>query len=125
MPEAQTPFRLVQVALRVLDLERAIAFYRDVLGLPFLFRAEPGMAFFDLDGVRLLLGTVEASGPLERSTPLYLGATDIEATARRMRAAGVTFHKEPALIARMPEREVWLAEFVDSEGNVMALMEER
>ena len=52
-------------------------------------------------------------------------ATDIEATARRMRAAGVTFHKEPALIARMPEREVWLAEFVDSEGNVMALMEER
>ena len=83
------------------------------------------MAFFDLDGVRLLLGTVEASGPLERSTPLYLGATDIEATARRMRAAGVTFHKEPALIARMPEREVWLAEFVDSEGNVMALMEER
>jgi len=83
------------------------------------------MAFFDLDGVRLLLGTVEASGPLERSTPLYLGATDIAATARRMRAAGVTFHKEPALIARMPEREVWLAEFVDSEGNVMALMEER
>lgn len=125
MPEPQIPFRLVQVAIRVLDLERAIAFYRDTLGLPFLFRAEPSMAFFDLNGVRLLLGTAEASGPLERSTPLYLGVTDIEATVARLASAGVTFHKEPALIARMPERDVWLAEFVDSEGNVMALMEER
>ena len=111
------------VNLRVADLDRATAFYRDALGLPFLFSAPPGLSFFDCGGVRLMLS--KAEGEAAGTSVLYYLVDDIQAARDSLAAKGVTFVGEPHMIARMPDHELWLAEFRDSENNVMALMEEK
>ena len=88
-----------------------------------LFDAGPELAFFDCGGTRLMLGRAEAEA--SGTSVLYFFVTDIEATVREAQAKGVQFIGEPHMIARMPDHELWLAEFRDSEENVMALMEER
>lgn len=115
--------RLRQIAITCKDVERATAFYRDALGLPFLFSAPPGLAFFDCGGVRLMLS--KAEGEAGGTSALYYLVEDIQATRDSLAAKGVTFVGEPHMIARMPDHELWLAEFRDSENNVMALMEEK
>ena len=124
MPDPIHPTQLHQVALFAHDLERAIAFYRDVLGLPFLFQAPPGMAFFDCGGVRLLIGTAAASGPNPPRSMLYYRVSDINGAADRLREHGVALPRDPMMIAKVDGREVWLLEFEDSEGNAVALMQE-
>lgn len=124
MPEPICPSQLHQVALFAHDLDRATAFYRDVLGLTFLFQAPPGMAFFDCGGVRLLIGTAEASGPNPPRTVLYYRVSDIHASAERLRAHGVALPHDPMMIAKVEGREVWLLQFEDSEGNAVGLMQE-
>lgn len=116
--------RIGQIAIGVKDLERATAFYRDVLGLRFLFTAPPGMAFFDCGGVRLLLGEAVVGGEDPGSNVLYYFVDDIQSAVETLRLRGVGFEKDPAMIARLEDREVWLAEFNDSEGNPAALMSE-
>jgi methylmalonyl-CoA/ethylmalonyl-CoA epimerase len=115
--------RIRQIAIVCKDVARATEFYRDTLGLRFLFSAPPGLAFFDCDGVRLMLsaGEGEAGG----TSVLYYLVDDIEAQQKALAAKGVRFVGEPHMIARMPDHELWLAEFRDSENNVMALMEEK
>lgn len=114
---------LGQIALSVDDVERATAFYRDVLGVPFLFSAPPGMAFFDCAGVRLLLGTPET--PEERrSSILYFRVTAIAEAHRTLAGRGVEFVQEPHAVHRGEGYELWLAFFHDGEGNTHALMEE-
>jgi methylmalonyl-CoA/ethylmalonyl-CoA epimerase len=115
--------RIHQIALTVRDLDRAAAFYRDSLGVTFLFRAPPGLAFFDCDGVRLMLALPEGTAPPGNSI-IYFGVDDIHAAHTALAARGVGFVGEPHLIARLPDRDVWLAEFRDSEGNALALMSE-
>ena len=115
--------RLRQIAITCKDVERATAFYRDALGLPFLFSAPPGLSFFDCGGVRLMLS--KAEGEAAGTSVLYYLVDDIQAARDSLAAKGVTFVGEPHMIARMPDHELWLAEFRDSENNVMALMEER
>lgn len=115
--------RLRQIAITCKDVERATAFYRDALGLPFLFSAPPGLSFFDCGGVRLMLS--KAEGEAAGTSVLYYLVDDIQAARDSLAAKGVTFVGEPHMIARMPDHELWLAEFRDSENNVMALMEEK
>jgi methylmalonyl-CoA/ethylmalonyl-CoA epimerase len=115
--------RLRQIAITCKDVERATAFYRDALGLPFLFSAPPGLSFFDCGGVRLMLS--KAEGEATGTSALYYLVDDIQAARDSLAAKGVTFVGEPHMIARMPDHELWLAEFRDSENNVMALMEEK
>ena len=115
--------RLRQIAITCKDVERATAFYRDALGLPFLFSAPPGLSFFDCGGVRLMLS--KAEGEAVGTSVLYYLVDDIQAVRDSLAAKGVTFVGEPHMIARMPDHEVCLAEFRDSENNVMALMEEK
>ena len=115
--------RLRQIAITCKDVERATAFYRDALGLPFLFSAPPGLSFFDCGGVRLMLS--KAEGEAAGTSVLYYLVDDIQAARDSLAAKGVTFVGEPHMIARMPDHELWLAEFRDSEDNVMALMEEK
>ncbi|HEU5170389.1 MAG TPA: VOC family protein [Gemmatimonadales bacterium] len=115
--------RLAQLALTVRDLDRAVAFYRDTLGLPFLFTAPPALAFFDCGGVRLLLGA-EPSTAAGTGAVVYFHAADIQATAAALAARGVKFARPPHLIARLEAVDVWLAEFADPDGNQLALMSE-
>jgi methylmalonyl-CoA/ethylmalonyl-CoA epimerase len=114
---------LGQISMNARDIPRATAFYRDVLGVPFLFAAG-AMAFFDCQGVRLMLGV--ASGP-EYDHPgsiLYFKVDDIVATHQLLAGRGVHFRAAPHLVARMPDHELWMAFFDDTEGNTLALMAE-
>lgn len=112
-----------QISIIVKDLDRATAFYRDVLGLRFLFGV-PGMAFFDCDGVRLMLGTASSPEYDHPSSILYFLVTDIEAGHRRLLEQGVAIISPPRLIAPMPDHDLWMTAFRDSEGNVHQLMSE-
>jgi methylmalonyl-CoA/ethylmalonyl-CoA epimerase len=119
--------RIGQIAIVCKDVARATAFYRDTLGLHFLFAAGPTLSFFDVGGTRLMLSNMEknAEGQEFGTSVLYYFVTDIEGTRRELIANGVTFMDEPHMIAQMPDHQLWLAEFRDSEDNAMALMEEK
>ncbi len=110
-----------QIAVTVEDVERATAFYRDVLGVPFLFDA-PGLAFFDLGGIRLMLSRPE--GVESSSSLLYFRAADIQASYETLLSHGVDFIETPQVVHRTDNYELSIASFYDSEGNVMAIMHE-
>ena len=110
-----------QIAVTVEDVERATAFYRDVLGVPFLFDA-PGLAFFDLGGIRLMLSRPE--GVESSSSLLYFLAADIQASHETLLRHGVDFIETPQVVHRTDSYELSIASFYDSEGNVMAIMHE-
>jgi methylmalonyl-CoA/ethylmalonyl-CoA epimerase len=111
-----------QIGMTVSDLDRAIAFYRDVLGLKLLFRA-PNLAFFDCAGIRLMLGLAEANG--ESFHPiLYFRVDDIERAAEQLAARGIMFETKPTLVAKLEKHDLWLAAFRDPDRNVIELMSE-
>jgi catechol 2,3-dioxygenase-like lactoylglutathione lyase family enzyme len=115
--------RIHQISMRTRDTARAVTFYRDTLGLKLLFEAPPQLAFFDCGGVRLMLSPPEPEFDHQGSV-LYFAVDDIKAAHTALAGAGVRFRTEPHLVAKLPDREVWLADFLDSEGNVLALMSE-
>jgi predicted enzyme related to lactoylglutathione lyase len=117
--------RLTQIAVVVQDLDRAVRFYRDTLGMTFLFQAPPALAFFDLSGVRLMLD--KPSEPLPSgvgTSMLYYGVDDIQSAHTTLVSRGVAFEEAPHMIASLGDRDVWMGAFRDSEGNVLALMSE-
>lgn len=113
-----------QIALNAHDVDRAVVFYRDVLGLPLLFRAPPGLAFFDCGGVRLMLSPPERAEFDHPGSILYYRVGDIHAAAQRITARGVQLISEPHLVAKLPDHDLWMAFLKDSEGNTLALMSE-
>lgn len=116
--------RIGQVAVPAQDIKRAVAFYRDTLGMRFLFEAPPQLAFFDCGGVRLMLAEPEAGEAFRPGSVLYYLVDDLSATYQTLRSRGVTFVQEPHLVVRMPDHELWMAFFNDSEGNLAGLMSE-
>jgi len=116
--------RLGQVQIGTKDVERAAAFYENVLGLKLLFKAPPGLAFFDCGGVRLLLDHPDQPEFDHPSSVLYFAVSDIHAAHARLKEKGVHFEDEPHLLAKMPDHDLWMTFFRDSEGNVLALMSE-
>lgn len=115
--------RIGQIAIVCKDVARAREFYRDTLGVAHLFDAGPTLAFFQCGTTRLMLSRAE--GEATGTSVLYFFVSDIQGAKRDLVAKGVTFVDEPHMIAKMPDHELWLAEFRDSENNMMALMEER
>ena len=113
-----------QIAIIVGDVAKATAFYRDVLGVKFLFPAGPNMAFFAAGNVRLMLTTPQGAGEAGKNSILYFKVDDIKAAHAAIVARGATKASEPRLIARMPEHELWMAAVRDPEGNVIELMSE-
>lgn len=122
---ALTPRGIGQIAITVRDIERATAWYRDVLGLQFLFSAPPGLAFFDCGGLRLMLSEPETPNTGTASSVIYYRVEDIVASHREMTARGVVFEDEPHLIVKMNDVELWLVSLKDPEGNRLALMCEK
>ena len=125
IPIGPTLSRIGQIFVNVKDFDRAIAFYRDTLGMTFLFQAPPNMAFFDCDGIRLMLAIPERPEFDHPSSILYFKVEDIQAVYDALVGRGARFESKPMLIAPMETHDLWLAEFRDSENNVLALMCEK
>ena len=115
--------RLGQVSVNVHDLDRAVSFYRDSLGLPLLFTTG-NMGFFNCGGVRLMLTPPEKPEFDHPGSVLYFVVEDIKSAHKQLLAKGVSFEGEPHLIARLPDHDLWMAFFHDTEGNLLALMSE-
>lgn len=113
--------RIGQIALTVEDLEKAAAFYRDVLGMELLFEV-PGMAFFGCGDVRLLLGT--AQGTDHPPSIIYYRVDDITAACDTLRQRGATIQREAELAHKAEGYELWLAFLRDPDGHMLALMSE-
>ncbi len=124
MSEGSVALRQIgQIAVNVRDLERAVAFYRDVLGMKLLFSV-PKLAFFDCGGVRLMLSLPEKPEFDHPASVLYYKVADIKATHAALEARHVRFEAPPHLIAKMPDHELWMTFLRDSEENLLGLMSE-
>lgn len=113
-----------QIAWAVKDLDAATAFYRDVMGLKFLFSAPPGLSFFDCGGVRLMLSSEESSGTSPDQTLLYFSTDDISGATAALEVGGAAIEQAPRAVADLGDRVLWLAVFRDSEGRLQHLMSE-
>ena len=116
---------VTQLLIPIEDFERGVAFYRDVLGLKLLFAAPPQMAFFQSGTVRLLVGVTPSGQKAQRGSQIYFAVQDIEAVHSSLSNHGVQFKAPPHVVNRSAKSEIWLAEFVDPDGNQLALMSEK
>ena len=115
--------RIGQIAVTVRDLDRAVEFYRDRLGMRHLFSI-PAAAFFQCGDVRLMLGIPERAELDHAASIIYYQVDDIQRTSSALSDAGVLFEDEPHLVARMPDHDLWMCFFRDTEGNLLGLMSE-
>ena len=116
--------KVAQLLIPVENLDRAIEFYRDTLGLRYLFSAPPQMSFFQSGSVRLLIGVPALDQPRNRGSQVYFQVPDIHAVFQTLSDRGVSFGVKPHVVHRTPTAELWLAEFQDPDGNQLALMSE-
>ena len=113
-----------QIAVTVKDVDRAVAFYRDTLGMTLLFQAPPGLAFFGCGSVRLMLSKPEKPEFDHPASIIYYRVADIGNAASELASKGVSFIHEPAVVHRTDTEELWMGFFKDSEDNTLALMSE-
>lgn len=116
---------LGQVAITVSDVDQALAFYRDLLGVPFLFSAGPNLAFLAAGPVRIMLTTPQGAGAVGANSVLYFKVRDVEATHAALVARGARDERAPRLAAKMPDHELWIGFLRDPDGNLVGLMEEK
>jgi methylmalonyl-CoA/ethylmalonyl-CoA epimerase len=124
MTQPQTGFglgRIGQIAVTITDLNRAVEFYRDTLGMRLLFQAPPNLAFFDCGGIRLMLAPAEKPGE-NLSSVIYYKVDDIQQAFESLSSRGVAFESKPHLIAKMPDHDLWMAFFRDPDRNLLGLM---
>ena len=111
-----------QIAVNAQDIGRAVAFYRDKLGMKHLFSVPPSLAFFDCDGVRLMLSLPPKPEFDHESSIIYFKVADIQDAYATLMDRGVQFEEAPIFVADMGTYDLWLASFRDSENNLLALM---
>ncbi len=110
-----------QIAIPVTDVDRAIAFYQDVLGMQFLFKAPPGLGFFDCGGIRLMLDAPAAEQAGQGSI-VYYKVDNLDEAFAALSERGVTFEADPHLIAKLPDHDLWMAFLRDPDSNLIGLM---
>jgi predicted enzyme related to lactoylglutathione lyase len=111
-----------QIAVNAHDIERAVAFYRDKLGMKHLFSVSPNLAFFDCDGIRLMLSLPAKPEFDHAGSIIYFKVDDIQQAYATLLDRGVQFEEKPSFVADMVTYDLWLAAFRDSENNLLALM---
>ena len=111
-----------QIAVNAHDIDRATDFYRDKLGMKHLFSVPPNLAFFDCDGVRLMISLPAKPEFDHPSSIIYFNVADIQTAYETLKARGVAFEEAPTFVADMGTYDLWLAAFRDSENNLLALM---
>ena len=114
-----------QIAVVVSDVPKILPFYRDVLGLRFLFSAGPNLAFLQAGSVRIMLTPPEGAGQVGANSILFFRVDDVEATYQTLVSRGATGIITPRLIAKMPDHELWIGDIRDPDGNPIGLMEEK
>ena len=115
--------KIGQIAINVKDMGRAVQFYRETLGMKFLFEV-PNLAFFDCGGVRLMMGPAEKPEFDHPASVLYYKVSDINASYEALKKRGVSFIDQPHLIAKLADHDLWMVFLKDPEGNTLALMSE-
>jgi predicted enzyme related to lactoylglutathione lyase len=114
-----------QIAMTVSDVGKALAFYRDVLGLTFLFSAGPNLAFLDAAGTRIVLTTPQCLGAVGHNSVLYFKVSDIAALHAALMERGAKEERAPQLAAKMLDHELWTGFLRDPAGHLVGLMEEK
>jgi predicted enzyme related to lactoylglutathione lyase len=114
-----------QIAVTVSDVDAALAFYQDVLGLDMLFRPGPNLAFVAAGTVRLMLTTPQGAGAVGHNSILYFKVEKIEEAHAALVQRGAAGERAPALTAKLPDHELWIAFVRDPDGNLVGLMEEK
>jgi methylmalonyl-CoA/ethylmalonyl-CoA epimerase len=112
-----------QIALPVLDVDRAAVFYEKVLGLRKLYRFGD-LTFFDCAGVRLLLEKTVHPETATHTGCIYFRCADIALAVAELKERGLSFDSMPHLIAKMDDHDLWMAFFSDPDGHTLALMQE-
>ncbi|GIN87656.1 hypothetical protein J6TS2_40420 [Heyndrickxia sporothermodurans] len=112
-----------QIGVPVKELDRAVQFYKDQLGIPLLFQTD-SMAFFDLNGLRMMLSLPEKEQFAHSSSVLYFQVEDIKQSFEELVSKEVKFIDEPHLVAKVGQTETWMTFFYDTENNMHALMSE-
>lgn len=125
MSEAPKLSAIRQIAVTVSNVDAALGFYRDVLGLEFSFRAGPNLAFLDAGGIRIMLSTPQGAGAVGANSILYFKVADIVATHAVLVQRGATNERVPQLAARLSDHELWTGFLRDPDGNLVGLMEEK
>ncbi len=116
--------RIGQASITVHDLDKAVTFYRDTLGMKLLFQVPPKMAFFDCGGVRLMLSLPDKPEFDHPSSIFYFKVADIQAVTATLKERGTQFETAPQVVAAMPDHDLWMAFFRDADRNLLALMSE-
>ena len=114
-----------QIALTVSDVSVALPFYRDVLGLTFLFSPSPTLAFLQAGSTRIMLSTPQGAGVVGQNSILYFKVSDIVAVHEAIVGRGAKNERAPQLAAKMPDHELWIGFVRDPDGNLIGLMEEK
>ena len=114
-----------QIAVTVSDVDKALAFYRDALGLEHLFSPSPTLSFLQAGPVRLMLSTPQGAGTVGANSVLYFKVSDIDAVFAAIIERGATSERAPQLAAHMPDHELWTGFVRDPDGNLVGLMEEK
>jgi methylmalonyl-CoA/ethylmalonyl-CoA epimerase len=111
-----------QIAITVGDLARSKDFYKNVLGMKFLFDAG-NMAFFQCGDIRFMIGTAEEPRP-RGGTILYFKVQNIQEIYGLLKVQGVVFHQAPHFVAKMPGHDLWMAFLKDPDENILGMMSE-
>ena len=114
-----------QIAVTVSDVEKALSFYRDILGLKFLFAPAPTLAFLAAGSVRIMLTIPQGAGAVGANSVLYFKVTDVSSVYSDIVVRGATPERSPQLAAKMPDHELWMGFVRDPDGNLIGLMEEK
>lgn len=114
-----------QIAITVSDVAKVLPFYRDVLGLEFLFSPSPNLAFLSAGSVRIMLSTPQGAGSVGANSILYFKVTDVEGVHSAMVGRGAVNERAPQLTAKLPDHELWIGFLRDPDSNLVGLMEEK
>lgn len=113
-----------QIAIAISDIEKSVAFYQNVLGLTLLFKVEPNLAFFEVNGIRLMLTTLQGSSADHKTSVIYYKVGNIHKTFDLLALSNTEIERPPQLAATMPEHQLWIGFIRDPDKNLIGLMAE-
>ncbi|MBC3766149.1 VOC family protein [Neptunicella marina] len=116
---------LGQLAITVSDVNTALEFYRDILGLTFLFTPADNLAFLQSGSTRIMLSTPQGAGEVGKNSVIYFNTTDVQKTYQQALDKGATAERAPQMTARLPDHELWIGFIKDPDGNLIGLMQEK